>query len=107
MLRLAASVLDLCHSNNFTTKANESIFRASITLQDDGGTNHLVTDDKDILSTYCDIPDYWISGIGSGIKYTGKGMFPLVCDDESIILITIMYSEEALAIVISTIDMVM
>ena len=75
-------------------------------LQIDGGANRSVTKNRDCLHTYWDIASYRIGGIDDGIICTGKGIFHLLCDDGSIIPITMFFSADATETVISPTDAV-
>ena len=61
---------------------------------------------RDCLHTYWYIDPYNIGGIGSGIICTGKGISHLICNDDSVIPITIFFSADATETVISRIDAV-
>ena len=60
-------------------------------LQAHGGANWLVTNNMDMLHVSWDIKDYLISGIGDGIRCTAKGIFYLLCNDGSILPVTMYY----------------
>ena len=75
-------------------------------LQTDGGANHSITKNRDFLRTYWDIAPYNIGGIRAGIVCTGKVIFHLICDNNSIIPITMFFSTDATETVISPTDAV-
>ena len=58
------------------------------------------------MHTSWDIAPYRIGGIGRGITCTKKGIFHLVCDDGSILPVSIFYSAEATDTVLSPTDIV-
>ena len=70
-------------------------------LQADGGANLSVTNNRGMLYVSWDIAYYCIGGIGDGIKCTAKGMFHLLCDDGSILPVTMYYSPMATEMVVS------
>ncbi len=80
--------------------------QAFIKLQCDGGANRSVTNDESLLHVSWDISPYSIGGIGTGITCTKKGLFHLICDDESILPVEMFYSAEATETVISPTDIV-
>ena len=52
------------------------------------------------------IAEYVIGGIGDGIKCTAKGVFHLLCDDGSVLPVTMYYSPMAIETVVSPTDIV-
>ena len=56
------------------------------------------------MHTSWDIAPYQIGGIGSGIPCTKKGIFHLVCNEESVLPVSIFYSAEAINKVLSPTD---
>ena len=65
-----------------------------------------MTNNKECLHTYWEITPYTIGGIGDGIICTGKGIFHPVCDDASVIPITMFYSADSTETVVSPTDAV-
>ena len=93
------------------TNFNKKVTRRSALLHHfrlnvDGGANRSVTNNLDVMHTSWDIAPYRIGGIGSGITCTKKGIFHLVCDDGSILPVSIFYSAEATDTVLSPTDIV-
>ena len=75
-------------------------------LQADGGANRSFTNNRDLLHVSWDIAEYVICGIGDGIKCTAKGVFHLLCDDGSVLPVTMYYSPMAIETVVSPTDIV-
>ena len=80
----------------------QHIFR----VQADGGANRSVTPNRYMIHTSCDIPLYKIDGISDRIVCTGKGIFHIICEDGSVLPVTILYSKEATETVVSPKDTV-
>ena len=94
-------------SSRFTSPINNNFlcfhhFR----LQIDEGANRSVTNNRDCLHTYWGIVPYCIGGIGDVIICTEKGVLHLLCDNSSIILISMFFSADATETVISPTDTV-
>ena len=107
---LPSTIFTLLANDNairFTTPIDSTFARLHhFRLQINGGDNRLVTNNRDCLNTYWDIAPYKIDGIGNGIVCTGKGIFHLICDEASIIPITMFFSSDATKTVISPTDAV-
>ena len=94
-------------STQFTRAVTPDLLRQQhFRLQVNGGANRSVTNNRDYLHTSWDITPYKISGIGSGIACTAKGIFNIVCDDGSIIPVEMFYSAAATETVVSPTDTV-
>jgi hypothetical protein len=94
-------------SHKFTSPISlPNIKNHHIQLQTNGGANHLITNLKLIFTVYWDIDPLHINGIGEGFTCTSKGIFPLICDDGSTILISMYYLANATCTVISPTNMV-
>ena len=60
-----------------------------------GGATEQLPKNRAYLHIYWEITTYKIGGIGDSILCTGKGIFHLICEDGSIIPITIFHCAEA------------
>ena len=79
-------------ATRFTTPLDKKFAQLNhFRLQIDGAADCSVTNKKDCLHTYWDMIPYKISGIGDSIICTGKGIFHFICDNRSVIPITIFF----------------
>ena len=103
-------ILDLLAKHDaptFTTPLKLSFLRNQyFRLQADGGANRLFTNNIYYFNTSWEITPYTIGSIGDGIVCTSKHIFHLICDDRSVIPITMFYSKIATKTVISPTDTV-
>ena len=95
----SATILQLLaqhDSTTFTSPLSYATLRKhGFRLNVDGGANRSVTNNLDYLHTSWDITPYSIGGIGKGITCTKKGLFHLICDDGSVLPVSMFYSKEA------------
>ena len=105
-----ATILQLLAKHDATTFttpiSHSSIRQQAFRLNVDGGANRSVTNNLDYMHTSWDIDPYRIGGIGDGIVCTKKGIFHLICDDGSVLPVSIFYSNEATETVLSPTDIV-
>jgi len=84
-----ATILKLLAQHNSTTFTSPLLYaiirKHCFRLNVDGGANRLVTNNLDYMHTSWDINPYTIGGIGDGITCTKKGLFHLICDDGSVL----------------------
>ena len=103
-----ATILTLIAEDNtsrFSTPITRRLLKKQqFCLQADDGVNRSVTNNRDMLHVSWDIVEFIIGGIGDGIKCTAKGIFHLLCDDGSVLLVTMCYSPVATETVVSPTD---
>jgi hypothetical protein len=95
--------------NIVNTKNATGIYRQCLRMQNDGGANRSITNQKHLLLSYEDIVPYPITGVKDGepaLFCTGKGYMPWKDDNGEILLVHCYYSESVADTIISPNDVV-
>ena len=93
---------------NEIMKKGNGIYRGSLKMQDDGGANRSVTNQKELLIHYKDIKPYGIGGVKKGeaaIYCTGEGYIPWYSDDDELFLVKCYYCEQVAGTILSPNDL--
>jgi hypothetical protein len=96
----------------FTNDTKPSFTEETITvlIQHDGGANRSLTNHKELLCNYSDIPHYPIYGISSddaALTCSGKGFIPWRAQTGDVLYVPCYYSEQAAVTIISPTDVVL
>jgi transposase InsO family protein len=90
---------DILHSPNIT-----GIYKHCLRMQNDGGANRSITNQKHLLIWYENIKPYPINGVKDGepaLHCTGKGYLPWKDDNGRILLVQCYYSQDVAETIIS------
>jgi hypothetical protein len=103
-MRKLRTKYDILNSNNAT-----GLYQHCLRMQNDGGANRSITDQKHLLLSYEAITPYPINGVKDGepaLHCTGKGYLPWKDDNGRILLIHCYYSQDVAETIISPNDIV-